>query len=214
MGLNFRKSAFIALLFIGCMSTNAQSFGSILKNTASSVSSSTSLNNSSAFTGLASIFSSSKVATKDKVIGTWTYTEPAVIFSSSNVLKNMGGKAVASAIGYKLQTQFAKIGIKKGSMKIIFDKNGNFSQIVGSKKMTGTYSINGANVVLKYGGTTQQMIGTTQIDGNDLLIVMDASRLLKYAKTVGALTGNSTLNSVGSLVSSYNGLQVGMKLNK
>jgi hypothetical protein len=214
MGFNFRKSVSIALLFIGSMSMNAQSLGGILKNATSSVSSSTSLNNSSTFSGLTSIFSSSKAATKDKVIGTWIYTEPAVVFSSNNVLKNMGGKAVASAIGYKLQTQFAKIGIKKGSMKIVFDKKGNFSQIVGSKKMTGTYSISGANVVLKYGGTTQQMIGTTQMIGNDLLIVMDASRLLKYAKTVGALTGNSTLNTVGSLVSSYNGLQVGIKLNK
>lgn len=164
--------------------------------------------------GLSSIFNSSKVASKDQLVGTWTYTEPAVVFSSDNALKNIGGKVASSTIEKQLQSKFEKYGIKKGTMKMTFDKDGNFTQTVGSKTVSGTYTISGKSVTLKYAGGVQQFIGTTQLDGNDLLIVMDASKLLKYANTIGSLTGNSILSSAGSLISSMNGMEVGLKLNK
>lgn len=96
---------------------------------------------------------------------------------------------------------------------MVFDKSGNFTQTIGKKKIRGTYSLSGQNISLKYAGLVSQ-VGTTQVDGNNLLFVMDASKLLKYAKSIGALTGNSTLNSLGSLVSSYEGMQVGFRFNK
>lgn len=32
------------------------------------------------------VFSKSKQATQDKIIGTWSYTEPAIVFTSDNIL--------------------------------------------------------------------------------------------------------------------------------
>lgn len=164
--------------------------------------------------GLSTIFNSSKVATKDKIVGTWTYTEPAVVFSSNNALKNIGGKVASQTIENQLQNQFEKLGIKKGAMKMTFDKNGNFTQTVSGKTMSGTYTVSGKNVTLKYAGGIQQFVGTTQLDGNDLLIVMDASKLLKYANALGSLTGNSLLKSAGNLLGSMDGMEVGLKLDK
>ena len=63
--------------------------------------------------------------------------------------------------------------------------------------------------MLSYAGGIKQLIGTTQLDGNDLLIVMDASKLLKYANVIGSLTGNTALKSLGNLLGSYNGMEVG-----
>lgn len=164
--------------------------------------------------GLTSIFNSSMVATKDKIIGTWTYTEPAVVFSSNNALKNIGGKVASQAIENQLQTQFEKFGIKKGAMTMTFDKNGNFTQTLAGKTLSGTYTISGKNVTLKYAGNVKQIVGTTQLDGNDLLIVMDASKLLSFANTLGSLTGNSLLKSAGNLLGSMDGMEVGLKLDK
>jgi hypothetical protein len=164
--------------------------------------------------GLTSIFNSSKVATKDKLVGTWTYTEPAVVFSSSNVLKNIGGKVASSTIENQLESQLEKLGVKKGNLKMTFDKDGNFTQTLGGKTLSGTYTVSGKNVALKYAGSVSQIVGTTQLDGNDLLIVMDATKLLKYAKVLGALTGNSLLSTAGSLFGSMDGMEVGLKLNK
>lgn len=147
-------------------------------------------------------------------MGTWTYTEPAVVFSSNNVLQNIGGKVASSAIESQLEQQFEKAGIKKGAMKMTFDKNGNFTQSMNGKTLSGTYTVKDSKIVLSYAGGIKQLIGTTQLDGNDLLIVMDASKLLKYANVIGSLTGNTALKSLGNLLGSYNGMEVGMKLNK
>lgn len=171
-------------------------------------------NGSSVLSGLSTIFNSALGATKDRIVGTWTYTEPAVVFSSNNVLQNIGGKVASSAIEKQLQQQFEKAGIRKGAMKMTFDKNGNFTQTLGGKTMSGTYTVEDTKIVLNYAGGIKQLVGTTQLDGNDLLIVMDASKLLKYANTIGTLTGNTTLKSLGNLLGSYNGMELGMKLNK
>lgn len=168
----------------------------------------------SILSGLSTIFDATKGATKDRIVGSWTYTEPAVVFSSNNVLSGIGGKVAAQAIEKELQTQLEKAGIKKGMMTMTFDKDGKFTQVIDKRATAGTYTISDHNVVLNYGGKVKQIVGTTQLDGNDLLIVMDASKLLKYANVLGALTGNSALKSIGSAVSSLDGMEIGLKLNK
>lgn len=169
---------------------------------------------SSVASALSTIFDKNKVATADELIGTWKYTEPAVVFESNNALKNIGGKVASAAIEKKLQSEFSKFGIKKGQMKMTFDKDGNFTQTLGKQTLTGTYTTSGKQVVLTYSTGLKQLVGTTQLDGNDLLIVMDVSKLLKYAGSLGRLTGNSTISSLGSLLGSYDGMEVGLKLEK
>ena len=169
---------------------------------------------SSVASALSTIFDKNKVATADELVGTWEYTEAAVVFESNNAVKDMGGKVASAAIEKKLQSEFSKFGIKKGQMKMTFDKDGNFTQTLGRQTLTGTYTTSGKQVVLTYSTGLKQLVGTTQLDGNDLLIVMDVSKLLKYAGSLGQLTGNSTISSLGSLLGSYDGMEVGLKLEK
>lgn len=168
----------------------------------------------SILSGLSTIFNANKQATAEDLAGTWKYTEPAVVFTSENALSNIGGKMAAQAIEKQLQSKLEKYGIKKGAMKMTFDKDGNFTQTLAGKTLSGTYTIKNKQVVLSYGGTVKQIVGTTQVDGNDLLIVMDASKLLQYAKLLGTVSGSSTLQAASSLLNSVNGMKVGLKLNK
>lgn len=171
--------------------------------------------NDGIFSGLTSILNSTLgVNNKKQIVGTWEYQEPAVVFSSNNALKKIGGRIVSAKIENTLQTALAKYGIKKGLMKMTFDKNGNFSQSVSGRTVRGTYTIKDGKVTLKYGGQIKQFVGTTQLDGNDLLIVMDASKLLSLASTVGKMTGNSLLSTASTLLNSFDGMQVGLKLTK
>lgn len=195
-------------------SSSSTGLGSVLGGILGAATGSSSSTTGSILSGLTSIFDANKQATASDLAGTWTYTEPAVVFSSENALKNIGGKIASSAIESKLKTQFSKLGIKKGAMKMTFDKDGNFTQTIAGKTLSGTYTIKKKQVVLSYAGQVQQFIGTTQVDGNDLLIVMDASKLLKYASAIGSVTGNSALKTLGSLLGSMDGMQVGLKLNK
>lgn len=194
--------------------------GNILKGVVSGSTGSDSSSSSSSdskgglLSGLTSIFSSSKVATKDKIIGTWVYDEPAVVMESSNALKNIGGKVVTAAIESKLDQQLQKYGFTKGMVTMTFDKDGNFTQTMKGKTLKGTYTIEDKSVVLKYGGKVSQVVGTTQIDGNSLLIVMDASKLLKYVNIIGKVSQNATLKTASSLIGSMDGLECGLKLTK
>lgn len=202
-----------AQISIGNILKNVVSGGSNTKNTTTTTQNSTSTG-SGLLSALTSIFSSSKVATEDKIVGTWVYEEPAVVLSSDDMLKNIGGKIASSTVENKLKSKLESYGFKKGSVTMTFDKSGNFTQTLMGKKLSGTYTIDDKNIVLKYGGKVSQIVGTTQLDGNNLLIVMDASKLLEYVNVLGSVSQNSTLKTAASLIGSMNGLECGLKLVK
>lgn len=163
--------------------------------------------------GITSIFSDKKVATIDDLVGEWAYTEPAVVFMSENLLKKAGGKLASSAIEKTIETQLNKVGITKGAMKMTFTRNGRFTQTIAGRRLRGTFTIKGKEVVLKYAGEIKQLVGTTQVDGNDLLIVMDASKMLTYLKAIGSISGNASLKTATSLLGSMDGMLCGLRLN-
>lgn len=222
MKRNRLRAMAVILAFMGFTSAaNAQDIlGGILsavksKATSQDTSSeSGSSTTSNILSGLTTIFQNSKVATADKIVGTWVYEEPAVVFESSNVLKKAGGSLVSSAIEKQLSSTLSKYGITPGKMKMTFSKDGTFTQVLSKKTVKGTYTIDGKSVKLTYTGGVQQLLGTTQLDGNSLLIVMDASKLLKFASVLGSLSKNSMLNSATSLLSSMDGMECGVRLAK
>ena len=97
-------------------------FGKILQNGADILSNGGTTDD--LLSGITSIFSDKKVATIDDLVGEWTYTEPAVVFMSENLLKKAGGKLASSAIEKTIETQLNRVGITKGAMKMTFTRNG------------------------------------------------------------------------------------------
>ena len=187
-------------------------FGKILQNGADILSNGGTTDD--LLSGITSIFSDKKVATIDDLVGEWAYTEPAVVFMSENLLKKAGGKLASSAIEKTIETQLNKVGITKGAMKMTFTRNGRFTQTIGGRRLRGTFTIKGKEVVLKYADEIKQLVGTTQVDGNDLLIVMDASKMLTYLKAVGSISGNASLKTATSLLGSMDGMLCGLRLNR
>lgn len=187
-------------------------FGKILQNGADILSNGGTTDD--LLSGITSIFSDKKVATIDNLVGEWTYTEPAVVFMSENLLKKAGGKLASSAIEKTIETQLNRVGITKGAMKMTFTRNGRFTQTIAGRRLRGTFTIKGKEVVLKYAGEIKQLVGTTQVDGNDLLIVMDASKVLTYLKAIGSISGNASLKTATSLLGSMDGMLCGLRLNR
>ena len=187
-------------------------FGKILQNGADILSNGGTTDD--LLSGITSIFSDKKVATIDDLVGEWTYTEPAVVFMSENLLKKAGGKLASSAIEKTIETQLNRVGITKGAMKMTFTRNGRFTQTIAGRRLRGTFTIKGKEVVLKYAGEIKQLVGSTQVDGNDLLIVMDASKMLTYLKAIGSISGNASLKTATSLLGSMDGMLCGLRLNR
>ena len=204
--------AIVAMSLTGNKAYAQFDFGKILQNGADILSNGGTTDD--LLSGITSIFSDKKVATIDDLVGEWAYTEPAVVFMSENLLKKAGGKLASSAIEKTIETQLNKVGITKGAMKMTFTRNGRFTQTIGGRRLRGTFTIKGKEVVLKYAGEIKQLVGTTQVDGNDLLIVMDASKMLTYLKAIGSISGNASLKTATSLLGSMDGMLCGLRLNR
>lgn len=218
MKKNILKAAALCLMLLcGGTSASAQStLGNILGSVlgGSSSSSSSSSTTSDIISGLTSIFTGSKQANANSIVGTWTYEEPAIVLSSDNVLTNLAAKAASSKLESTLQKQLSKYGIKKGTLTMTFNEDGTFTSKIGSKKASsGTWKVENSKLQLTFLKLKTIEI-TTQLSSNQLMLVTDASKLLTLVKGLASTSGNSTLSTVSSLMKKVNGCQAGITLVK
>ncbi len=204
------KSAALCMLLMCGANANAQSLSDILGTV---VSNSTSNSSSNIISSLTSVFSSSKQASESSIVGTWEYSEPAIVFQSDNLLAKAGSSLVAKKLESKLQTQLSKYGIKAGTLKMTFNEDGTFTETLGKKTMSGQWSVSNSKLYITYLGVKKIEI-TTQLSGNKLQFVTNASKLLTLLKSMGNASSNTNIKTITSLMNSVKGLQAGITLVK
>lgn len=204
------KSAALCMMLMCGAHANAQiDLGNVL----SSVTSAASSSSSDLVSNITSIFSSSKQASSDNIVGTWSYTEPAIVFTSNNVLTKTAAKVAANKIESKVQSYLNTCGIKAGTMTMTFNEDGTFVEKLKGKTINGTWKVTNKQLYLTFTG--MKAVGvTTQLDGSKLLFVTDATKMLTLMKGVAKASGNSTLSTVSSLMSGVKGMQVGLTMKK
>lgn len=210
----FLKSVAFAFMLMCSVNVSAQiNLGDILGTVTGAGTGTSSTSSSDLISGLTSIFSGEKQASSKNLVGTWVYSEPAILFESDNFLAKAGAKVAANKIESKLQEQLSKYGITPGSLQITFKKDGTFSELIGKKTLSGKWTVEDSKLNLTYGGLKTISI-TTQLDGKTLMFVTDATKLLEMVKAVGSNSGNANLQIVTSLMKSINGMQAGLTLVK
>lgn len=163
--------------------------------------------------GITSVFSKDKQATANNIIGTWSYNEPAIVFTSDNLLTKVAAKVAANKLEDKLQTYLTQYGMKPGALVLTFNEDGTCTETLNGKTMKGKWQVNDSKLILTLGGIKALQI-TTQIDGKNLQFVTDATKLLKLFKAVGAKSNNKNIKTVTSLMKSVDGMQAGVSLKK
>ena len=163
--------------------------------------------------GITSIFSSDKQATTNNIIGTWSYAEPAIVFTSDNLLTKLAAKVAANKLEDKLQSYLAQYGLKPGALILTFNEDGTCTETLNGKTMKGKWQVKDSKLILTLGGIKALQI-TTQIDGKNMMFVTDATKLLKLFKSVGAKSTNKNIKTVTSLMKSVDGMQAGITLKK
>ena len=202
----FCKVTALSVMMFFAVQGQAQTLGDVLNAIGSQ-------QGSNVAQGLTSVFSSSKQATAEKIVGTWNYTEPAIVFTSDNILAKAASKIAANKVEGKLQEQLSKYGIKPGSFTMTFNEDGTFSETLKGKTTKGRWEVKDSKLILTVVGVKAISI-TTQIDGKDLQFVTDATKLLNLFKTIGAKSSNSSIKTVASLMKSVNGMQAGITMRK
>ena len=147
--------------------------------------------------------------------GTWNYTGTALEFESDNLLQKAGGSLASATVEKKLDEQLEKIGIKPGQLSFTFNADSTFTVSVGSKPLKGTYSYDAstqkANLKLaKIVGLNAKVNCTS----SQLNLLFNADKLLQLLTSLSSKSNNNTLKSIGSLAESYDGMLVGLGMEK
>lgn len=209
MKKNIIKLAVMALMLIGGgNSASAQlNLGNILGGITGNS------NTSDLVSGLTSIFSSNKQATADNIVGTWSYDSPAIVFESEDFLTKTGAALAANKLETSIQNTLAKYGITKDKFSITFKEDGTFTETIRGKSYSGKWAVEDNKLQLTYQLKTMDI--TTQKEGNQLMFVTDASKLLNLIQTLGAKTAtSSSLSTISALAKNISGMKIGLTLVK
>lgn len=162
---------------------------------------------------LTTVFSKEKQASKNNIVGTWSYTEPAIVLNSGNFLSNAAYKIAANKIENKLQSYLTQYGIKPGTFVITFKEDGTFTETLKGKEMSGKWEIQNEKLLLTIGKVKAVKI-TTQISGKEMQLVTDATKLLNMFQSFGANSSNSSIKTAAALLKGVKEMQAGITLKR
>lgn len=147
--------------------------------------------------------------TQQQLIGTWTYSQPGVAFTSDNLLAQAGGEVAATTIKQKVEPMYKKVGIKSSNTKMQFNQDGTFVALIAGKQINGNYTFNEqtSQVVLQTLLFNMNCYAKRNSDG--IALLFESSKLLTLLQTMSAMSGNSTLGTIGDLSKNYDGLRLG-----
>ena len=215
------KKFILPLLLFG-FSTVATAQKDLLGKLSSAVLSSTSSSSSqddALTSGLSSLLSSvlgSSTLSANDVQGTWKYKGVDCVFETENILMKAGGEAAATKIETKLNDGLKKLGVTSTALAFTFNADNTFSINVKGRTVSGTYTLDLENkkITLVYlngvGTITPQIVK----NGNTMSLLYDADKFLKFLTSISAVSNNATVASLNALLKSYDGLLVGMELQK
>ncbi len=155
---------------------------------------------------------------KGDIKGTWNYTGSAVKLESEDLVKSAAAGVAATQVEKKLDEYLAKAGLKSGTFSFTFNEDNTFYTTVKGKNFNGTYTLaeDGKTLNLKYGKTlgSTGITATAQINASTFELLFKADKLLDLIGKLTSATSNSTLKTIGSLAGQYDGMKIGLELQK
>lgn len=164
--------------------------------------------------GLLGLVIGSVKINESELYGTWYYTEPGCAFTSENLLAKAGGSVAAENCKEKLLPVYNNLGISSSNTQFIFTQDHQFQGKVKGIPMSGSYEYDPSSGTIKLKTllfSTKAYITRTT---NGLGLTFESKNLLKVLQAVAAVSGNSTLQTVGELSKQYDGVRLGFNMAK
>ena len=177
--------------------------------------------NSSAVKNAVTSVTGRKAVTFENLQGTWMYVNPALQLEGDNALKNVAGSLAATEAEKKMKEYCAKVGIVEGVFNYVFNSDSTFTSALKRGSLKGTYSVSPEDktVTLRYTVDNKKLTVSTLtahvvLSGNELTLLFNADKLLKFLSTVSSISSNTTLKAINKLASEYDGMMLGFDLKK
>ena len=130
--------------------------------------------------------------------GTWNYVGPDCVFESENFLAKAGGEVVAQKVESQISGALSKIGVTAGKCSFTFNADNTYT---ANSTMTMTY-------LAGLGKLTPKV----SLNAGKLSLLFESDKLLSLANTLTSLKGGN--NALSSIVSSYQGMYIGLQMTK
>ena len=201
-----------ALMLQSCGMTNpgvnggSQMGGTTTNNSGSSI-------GSNALGGLLDLVVGSVKLSQADIIGKWSYVEPACAFTSENLLAKAGGSVAAKTVNEKLLPVYKSLHISSGNTRLTFNENGQFTGKIGGFPMSGTYTFDAANGLVKMKSLTTFTAHLTR-STHGMNFTFESKKILTLLQTVSALSGNTSLSTIGDISKQFNGVRLGFAIKK
>lgn len=206
--MKLRMFLSVALFGLFSMSASAQSFGDLLKKVTSGTSAL-----STAKDYVVSLLGTDKVTAAD-LSGTWSYSEPAVVFESENVVSKLGGAALAQSTEKQLASLLEKIGLEAGKIQLTFNEDGSYVCTMNGRDIKGTYEVADTTLTLKKLNFTT-LKSNVKKTGNTLQLSVDADKLLTLISSITSIVPqDGLLSTVTGLINNFDGMKIGVKFTK
>ena len=205
-------AAVAALMLQSCGMTNpgvnggSQMGGTTTNNSGSSI-------GSNALGGLLDLVVGSVKLSQADIIGTWSYVEPACAFTSENLLAKAGGSVAAKTVNEKLLPVYKSLHISSGNTQLTFRENGQFTGKIGGFPMSGTYTFDATNGLVKMKSLTTFTAHLTR-STHGMNFTFESKKILSLLQTVSAISGNTSLSTIGDISKQFSGVRLGFAMKK
>ena len=152
--------------------------------------------------------------TKADLIGTWRYYQPGVAFTSENLLAKAGGEVAATTVREKLVTYYNTFGISNTNTAFQFAQDGSFSGMISGKNISGTYTYDEKTCKITMKTLLFSLPAYAKRNPQGISILFESKKLLSIMQTLAAVSGNSTLSSIGDISKNYDGIRIGFDMSK
>ena len=163
--------------------------------------------------GLTSVIGIDKPS-QSYLIGPWKYTQPGVAFTSENLLAKAGGEVAATSAREKLIGTYQSLGINAANTFLQFNEDKTFSGKIAGKSISGTYTYNEKDASMTLKTMLFSLPAFAKRTSAGLSILFESKKLLQILQTVAAVSGNSTISTIGDLSKNYDGMRMGLDMSR
>lgn len=154
----------------------------------------------------------------DDLVGTWSYSSPAVSFQSENALMKIGGAGAATAVENQLAPYYHRLGFTNTSLTV--DADHNFTLKMGLLVLKGTVEKDEEDngLVFNFNAFGKISLGKVKANatkaGKTLNLTFDATRLIQMLTKISSKLNIKTLSTLSTILNNYDGIYIGYKLKQ
>ncbi|MBO4315324.1 MAG: DUF4923 family protein [Prevotella sp.] len=152
--------------------------------------------------------------TQAELIGTWNYVQPGVAFTSENLLAKAGGEVAATTAREKLVTYYNTLGISKSNTFLQFNQDGSFAGKIDGKSISGSYTYDESNCQITLKTLLFTIPAYAKKTSVGLSVLFESKKLLSIMQTIAAISGNTTLSTIGEISQNYDGIRMGFDMSR